>query len=123
MYTFHASPPTIFTFILPGQCLIPYLVKMESSPSTSSLTTDNLIPKSLQQIPEKGIKRFKLLEFLVLFVLLFIVVIYLRATGNAPILKQNKFKVASGQQFLTIQEFVRKQLMLQERDPLVIKGL
>lgn len=93
---------------------------MESSPSTSSLTTDNLIPKSLQQIPEKGLKRFKLLEFLVLFVLLFIVVIYLRATGNAPILKQNKFKVASGQQFLTIQEFVRKQLMLQERDPLVI---
>jgi hypothetical protein len=93
---------------------------MESSPSTSSPTTDNLIPKSLQQIPEKGIKRFKLLEFLVLFVLLFIVVIYLRATGNAPILKQNKFKVASGQQFLTIQEFVRKQLMLQERDPLVI---
>lgn len=47
-------------------------------------------------------------------------VILLRAAGNAPILKQNKFKVSSGQLFVAIQEFVRKQLLLQERDPLVI---
>lgn len=49
----------------------------------------------------------------------FLVVIFLRATGNAPILKQNKFKISSAQQFISIQEFVRKQLLLQERDPLV----
>lgn len=49
----------------------------------------------------------------------FLVVIFFRATGNAPILKQNKFKVSSAQKFLSIQEFVRKQLLLHERDPLV----
>lgn len=50
-----------------------------------------------------------------------VVIILLRATGNAPILKQNKFRVSSIKRFLYIHEFVRRQLLLQERDPLVIK--
>ena len=90
---------------------------MESVNSASVIVEDqNYNPKSLAQVPEKGNKNLftkNMLQFL------FTVVIFLRATGNAPILKQNKFKVSSAQKFLSIQEFVRKQLLLQEKDPLV----
>lgn len=74
-------------------------------------------PTSLSEVPDKS----KLVIFFSIGTLFYlsVVVILLRATANAPILKQKKFKVSSSQQFLAIQEFVRKQLLLQETDPLV----
>nr|ADY38660.1 putative autophagy-related protein 12 [Wolffia arrhiza] len=45
------------------------------------------------------------------------VVIHLRATGDAPILKQNKFKVAGSDKFVKIIEFLRGQL---HRDTLFV---
>jgi hypothetical protein len=75
------------------------------------------IPASLHEIPEKGKLCYH--ERKAKETISFLVVILLRATGNAPILKQNKFKVTTSHSFLAIQDFVRKQLLLQERDSLV----
>ncbi|XP_020582459.1 ubiquitin-like protein ATG12 isoform X6 [Phalaenopsis equestris] len=38
------------------------------------------------------------------------VVVHLRATGDAPILKQAKFKTAGSNKFSTVIEFLRRQL-------------
>lgn len=38
------------------------------------------------------------------------VVVLFRATGDAPILKQNKFKIGAAEQFGKVVEFLRKQL-------------
>lgn len=48
------------------------------------------------------------------------VVIWFRPTGSAPILKQNKFKIASTSRFRAIGEFLRRQLHIEKStDPLV----
>ncbi|KAK1262565.1 Ubiquitin-like protein ATG12 [Acorus gramineus] len=44
------------------------------------------------------------------------VVVHLRATGDAPILKQAKFKIAGSDKFGKVIEFLRRQL---HRDTLV----
>ncbi|KAL2645406.1 hypothetical protein R1flu_012993 [Riccia fluitans] len=38
------------------------------------------------------------------------VVVLFRATGDAPILKQNKFKIGGGEKFAKVIDFLRKQL-------------
>ncbi|KAL5708701.1 Ubiquitin-like protein [Ranunculus cassubicifolius] len=38
------------------------------------------------------------------------VVVHLRATGDAPILKQAKFKIAGGDKFAKVIDFLRRQL-------------
>ena len=40
------------------------------------------------------------------------VVVLLKATGDAPILKQSKFKVLKSESFVFISEFLRKNLKL-----------
>ncbi|KAJ3695571.1 hypothetical protein LUZ60_000948 [Juncus effusus] len=45
------------------------------------------------------------------------VVVHLRATGDAPILKQAKFKIAGSEKFLKVIEFLRRQL---HRDTLFV---
>lgn len=40
------------------------------------------------------------------------VVVLLKATGDAPILKQSKFKVLKSENFVFISEFLRKNLKL-----------
>ena len=40
------------------------------------------------------------------------VVVLLKATGDAPILKQSKFKVLKSEKFVFISEFLRKNLKL-----------
>ncbi|KAH7656531.1 ubiquitin-like protein ATG12 protein [Dioscorea alata] len=45
------------------------------------------------------------------------VVVHLRATGDAPILKQAKFKIAGSDKFLKVIEFLRRQL---HRDTLFV---
>ncbi|KXS09314.1 autophagy protein 12 [Gonapodya prolifera JEL478] len=41
------------------------------------------------------------------------VVVHFRPTGNAPILKQNFFKITSSYRFQTVIDFLRKQLNVQ----------
>ncbi|XP_044951512.1 ubiquitin-like protein ATG12 [Hordeum vulgare subsp. vulgare] len=38
------------------------------------------------------------------------VVVHVRSTGNAPILKQDKFKISGRDKFLRVIEFLRRQL-------------
>ncbi|XP_010917174.1 ubiquitin-like protein ATG12 isoform X2 [Elaeis guineensis] len=45
------------------------------------------------------------------------VVVHLRATGDAPILKQTKFKIAGNDNFCKVIEFLRRQL---RRDTLFV---
>jgi hypothetical protein len=45
-----------------------------------------------------------------IFIIVIVVVVQFKATGNAPILKQNKFKVSADQRFETVMAFLRKQL-------------
>ena len=45
--------------------------------------------------------------------------IHLRATGDAPILKQNKFKLRASSNFATLIELLRKQLRFKDTDSLV----
>mmetsp|Transcript_6576 Transcript_6576/g.12028 ORF Transcript_6576/g.12028 Transcript_6576/m.12028 type:complete len:95 (-) Transcript_6576:239-523(-) len=42
------------------------------------------------------------------------VVVLLKATGDAPILKQSKFKVSKSEKFVFISEFLRKNLKLEQ---------
>jgi len=42
-----------------------------------------------------------------------------KATGNAPILKQNVFKVSASSQFQVVIGFLRRQLGFKPSDPLV----
>ena len=49
-----------------------------------------------------------------------LVIVLLKATGNAPILKQNKFKVSAEQSFVAVHEFLRKQLKLGDKDSLFL---
>lgn len=44
------------------------------------------------------------------------VIIHLRATGDAPLLKQDKVKVSGTERFATVVDFLRKQL---QRDSVV----
>jgi hypothetical protein len=47
------------------------------------------------------------------------VVVRFKATGNAPMMKQNKFKISANQKFQTVVDFLRKQLHYKPTDPLV----
>ena len=40
------------------------------------------------------------------------VIVLFKATGNTPILKQNKFKISAGQRFQYLIDFLRRQLKL-----------
>jgi len=48
------------------------------------------------------------------------VTIHLRATGDAPILKRNKFKVSGGNNFAGLIELLRKQLRFKENETLFL---
>ena len=47
------------------------------------------------------------------------VVVFFKATGNAPQLKQSKFKLASTARFQNVTDFLRKQLQYQANESLV----
>jgi hypothetical protein len=47
------------------------------------------------------------------------VVVQFKATGNAPIMKQNKFKISAHQRFGSVADFLRKQLRVKPGDTLV----
>lgn len=49
-----------------------------------------------------------------------VVIVQLRATGDAPILRVNKFKIASGQTFDHIQQFLRRQVPLAPSESLFL---
>eukprot|EP00123_Amoebidium_parasiticum_P013794 comp22154_c0_seq1/m.32462 comp22154_c0_seq1/g.32462 ORF comp22154_c0_seq1/g.32462 comp22154_c0_seq1/m.32462 type:complete len:131 (-) comp22154_c0_seq1:105-497(-) len=46
------------------------------------------------------------------------VIVRFRAVGNAPIMKQNKFKITAAEQFQAIIDFLRKQLKFSQREQL-----
>ncbi|KAG0224448.1 hypothetical protein BGW41_005078 [Actinomortierella wolfii] len=46
------------------------------------------------------------------------VVVRFRAIGNAPILKQNFYKISASNKFLAVIQFLRKELNYQPSDPL-----
>ncbi|KAI9026160.1 putative autophagy-related protein 12 [Hyaloraphidium curvatum] len=48
------------------------------------------------------------------------VVVHLRPTGNAPILKQSFFRIAASHRFGTVADFVRKQLGVGPNDALFL---
>ncbi|TPX66027.1 hypothetical protein SpCBS45565_g04741 [Spizellomyces sp. 'palustris'] len=48
------------------------------------------------------------------------VVVRFRATGNAPILKQNFYKITASQKFQTVMNFLRKELNYKAQDPLFL---
>jgi len=48
------------------------------------------------------------------------VVVHFRHTGDAPILKQSKFKVPADAQFQVVTELLRKHLGLASEDPLFL---
>lgn len=53
----------------------------------------------------------------------FAVVVRFKATGNAPIMKQNFYKITASNQFRTVTAFLRKELGWKPSDPLVSKIL
>jgi hypothetical protein len=50
------------------------------------------------------------------------VVVRFKATGNAPIMKQNFYKITASNQFRTVTAFLRKELGWKPSDPLVSKA-
>lgn len=53
--------------------------------------------------------------------LIITVIIWFRPTGNAPVLKQSKFRISIMQRFQAITDFLRKQLHFQnDRESLVL---
>lgn len=48
------------------------------------------------------------------------VVVHLRATGNAQILKQNKFKISDKEKFQTVIDYLRKILKYKGTEPLFL---
>ncbi|KEH18474.1 ubiquitin ATG12-like protein [Medicago truncatula] len=53
---------------------------------------------------------FSLSQFDFIVIFFVIVVVHLRATGDAPILKQSKFKIAGTDKFAKVIDFLRRQL-------------
>jgi hypothetical protein len=51
--------------------------------------------------------------------LCWLVIVRFKAIGNAPLLKQTKFKITSTESFRTIMDFLRKQLKFQAHESLV----
>ncbi|KAI8982545.1 ubiquitin-like protein Atg12, partial [Pilobolus umbonatus] len=48
------------------------------------------------------------------------VIVRFRAIGNAPILKQNFYKITASNKFQTVMQFLRKELKYQGIDPLFL---
>ncbi|KAF8927656.1 putative autophagy-related protein 12 [Dissophora ornata] len=48
------------------------------------------------------------------------VVVRFRAVGNAPILKQNMYKITASNKFLAVIQFLRKELNYKHSDPLFL---
>ncbi|KAF9161231.1 hypothetical protein DFQ26_004755 [Actinomortierella ambigua] len=48
------------------------------------------------------------------------VVVRFRAIGNAPILKQNFYKISASNKFMAVIQFLRKELNYQPSDPLFL---
>lgn len=48
-----------------------------------------------------------------------LVIVRFKAIGNAPLLKQTKFKITSTESFQTIMDFLRRQLKFQPHESLV----
>ncbi|KAG0252204.1 hypothetical protein BG011_007128 [Mortierella polycephala] len=48
------------------------------------------------------------------------VIVRFRAIGNAPILKQNIFKITATNKFMAVIQFLRKELNYQQSDPLFL---
>ncbi|KAF9542328.1 hypothetical protein EC957_002134 [Mortierella hygrophila] len=46
------------------------------------------------------------------------VIVRFRAIGNAPIMKQNVFKITASNKFMAVIQFLRKELNYQHSDPL-----
>ncbi|KAL1933179.1 hypothetical protein VTP01DRAFT_8857 [Rhizomucor pusillus] len=67
----------------------------------SAKTLDDIIASLKQKDTTKVIVRFK-------------------ATGNAPILKQNFYKITASHKFQTVIQFLRKELRYQGSDPLFL---
>ncbi|KAF9135428.1 hypothetical protein BGW39_002895 [Mortierella sp. 14UC] len=47
------------------------------------------------------------------------VIVRFRAIGNAPILKQNVYKITASNKFMAVIQFLRRELNYQQADPLV----
>lgn len=56
---------------------------------------------------------------LILYPLLIAVVVRFKAVGNAPIMKQNFYKITASNRFQTVIQFLRKELGWKSGDPLV----
>ncbi|GAA5986574.1 hypothetical protein JCM10908_003804 [Rhodotorula pacifica] len=83
-----------------------------SSASTATTTTTNSKPKgpmtpreALEASQEKDMSK---------------VVVRFKATGNAPIMKQNFYKITASNQFRTVTAFLRKELGWKASDPLFV---
>ncbi len=50
---------------------------------------------------------------------IFIVVVRFKAVGNAPIMKQNFYKITASNRFQAVVQFLRKELAWKTSDPLV----
>ncbi|KJE93076.1 hypothetical protein CAOG_03919 [Capsaspora owczarzaki ATCC 30864] len=48
------------------------------------------------------------------------VIVQFRAAGNAPLMRQKKFKITASEKFQTVIEFLRKQLKFKPTDPLFL---
>lgn len=55
----------------------------------------------------------------ILFLLYIAVIVRFRAAGNAPIMKQSKFKITASESFQTVSDFLRRQLKFNQHDSLV----
>eukprot|EP00270_Netrium_digitus_P013519 TRINITY_DN449_c0_g3_i2.p1 TRINITY_DN449_c0_g3~~TRINITY_DN449_c0_g3_i2.p1 ORF type:complete len:118 (+),score=34.47 TRINITY_DN449_c0_g3_i2:48-401(+) len=76
--------------------------KANAPPSTSSSSSSSSSIEQQQQLPSDSVRK---------------VVVMLRATADAPILKQNKFKISDTEMFVKVIDFLRRQL---HRDSLFV---
>lgn len=56
---------------------------------------------------------------ILLTIVLLTVIVRFRAAGNAPIMKQSKFKITASESFQTVADFLRRQLKFSQHDSLV----
>lgn len=71
----------------------------------------------MEDVPEKGTNSCIFVIYIHGSNVLLLVIVFFRPVGNAPLLKQNKFKISSNQMFQSITDFLRRQLRTATTSP------
>ena len=85
--------------------------KTPTLPISSNALNSSSLPSTTTTPPDKPAVKKKQVEK---------VVVKFRAAGNAPIMKQSRFKITAAEKFQTVIDFLRKQLKFKATDSIFV---